>query len=263
MSVTPSPSASVAIERIRKCLDETLLHLDNPEVDLGSSPLISLNISVPQPNETPLATETPESLRRGLDDVSQLLVNLALRYQEQVALMKTNHTSSALKHQVESRRLNEKLIQEQKAALTANEALQNSMAENSLLQDQLRQEQLTSGAKIDVLHQKIVQLESTLHTAQQKLQQNLLSAVPTPSSTSPIPSENAPRTSDTPSVESVSDDSSHSAAIESEKDSISLERYVPTTKLLFPSVHRSSPLLLPADPLTLLFIPAISVWPLI
>lgn len=223
--LTPAPSASAAVERIRKCLDETLIHLDNPDADLGSSPLISLDITASHTTGGNTTLESAETLLRDLDDVSQLLVNLALRYNEQVALLKTNHTSTVLKHQVESRRLNDRIAQDAKVASATSEALQNAKAENGLLQEQLRQEQLTSGAKIDVLHQKIVQLESTLHTAQQKLQQHQLSTVPTPASASPSPSENAPQTSDTPSLVASSDSATLSTGAESEKEATSLERY--------------------------------------
>lgn len=223
--LSTAPSASAAVERIRTCLEETLTHLDNSDADLGSSPLIGLDITTSHPTEDGVTPESAESLRRGLDDVSQLLVNLALRYNEQVALLKTNHTSTVLKHQVESRRLNDRYAQDAKASSALSEALQNAKAENGLLQEQLRQEQLTSGAKIDVLHQKIVQLETTLHSAQQKLQQHQLSTVPTPASASPTPSENAPHTSDSPSLVSSSDSSTQIPNADDEKETTSLERY--------------------------------------
>lgn len=225
-SLTSAPPANVAVERIRKYLEETLLHLDNPDADLGSSPLIALDVTTSHPNEDLLVLDTPDALIHGLDDVSQLLINLALRYHEQVALLKTNHTSALLKHQVESRRLNDKLVQDQKAASVANDSLQNAKAENNLLQEQLRQEQLTSSAKIDVLHQKIMQLESSLHLAQQKLQQNQLSGIPTPASSSPSPSENTPQIVDDPSVVASSETPLPSTTNSAEGDSTSLERYV-------------------------------------
>lgn len=222
MNPTPSPTSSVmgSIERIRKCLDATLTHLDQPEADLGSSPLINLDVSTEHPVVDNLAPESAGALRNAVDDVAQLLVSLALRYQEQVALLTTTHTSALLKHQVESRRMQEKLSQDQKLAISLQESLKHSAAENALLQDQLRQEQLTSSAKIDVLHQKIVHLETSLHSAQKKL-----ANVDNQSTASTPPPRPDTASSGTPTLKTSSETTSEQTR-EGDDEPSSLERCV-------------------------------------
>lgn len=164
-----SPTTGVYIERLRRSLSDALHHLDLPNSDPSQNPLLHLDITAENATDDNLAPQDPESWKYGLVDVGNLVVNLALRYQEQMALLKTSHTSALLKHQVETKRLNDKLSQDQKVALTAAETSKNLRTENTLLQEQLRQLQLSSASKIDVLHQKIVYLEEALHSSKEKL----------------------------------------------------------------------------------------------
>ena len=168
-------------------LRDAIAFMDSPDYQPASNPILQLDLTVEKSNEDNLAPVDAHAWPAGIADVGNLLVTFASRVQEQIALLSTTHTSTVLKHQVEARRLQEKLIQEQKAALTANEALTNARAENALLQEQLRQESLSSVSKIDILHQKIAYLESSLHKEQEKAKQM---SSPLSSSTPPSIPEN-------------------------------------------------------------------------
>ena len=216
------------IERLRRSLNDALQHADLPNSDPGQNPLLQLDITSENTMEDNLAPQDPDAWKTGLVDVANLLVNLALRYQEQMALLKTSHTSALLKHQVESKRLHDKLAQEQKAALTAADTSKNLRAENALLQEQLRQEQLSSASKIDVLHQKVVYLEENLHASKEKLKLLQSSEIAVPQAPSPIPTADSLFTSTTTPLETSPTSSTQATAVEMQKDrsTDSLEKYV-------------------------------------
>jgi len=239
--IDSSTTIGIYIERLRRSLNDALHHADIPNSDPGQSPLLQLDITAANASEDNSAPQDPDSWTSGLVDVGNLLVNLALRYQEQVALLKTSHTSALLKHQVETKRLQDKLAQDQKTVLTATDTSKNLRTENALLQEQLRQTQLSSASKIDVLHQKIVQLEESLHTSKEKLKRMESSESLIPTSPSPLPTADSLFTSSTHEFvhESRTSTPSSDTEVQKEENTVSLERYdscltPPSVALHFP-----------------------------
>lgn len=179
LSASDIPSTlGSSIERIRRTLRDAVALMDSPDYNPALNPLLSMDLITRNTAEDNLAPMDPHTWNEGILDVGSLLVSFSQRLLEQHALSTANHTSSMLKHQMESRRLQEKLIEEQKSASTATAALKTVSAENALLLEQLRHQELSAASKIDVLHQKISYLESSLHTAQDRAKQN---STPSPS----------------------------------------------------------------------------------
>jgi hypothetical protein len=220
------PPIGGLIDRIKASLQETLAHLDSPGSDPSSSPLLHLSLTSYE-HESNSPNPNPASWSAGLVDVGNLLVDLAVRYQEQTALLKTSHTSALLKHQVETRRLQEKTAQDQKTLIAQNELLETLRAENGILQDQIRREQLSSTSKVDVLHQRIVMLEGSLHTAEEKLKAVTNEQIASKAASMAANGVSSGLTSRSSSSALVSDTESSESVLNEEEARIeALERYV-------------------------------------
>lgn len=220
-----------SIERIRRTLRDAVALMDSPDYNPALNPVLTMDLTPRNTAEDNLAPMDPHTWTEGILDVGSLLVSFSQRLLEQHALSTANHTSSMLKHQMEARRLQEKLIEEQKSASTATAALKTISAENAVLVEQLRHQELSSASKIDVLHQKISYLESSLHAAQDRAKQN---STPSPSLESTLTPIASPELVSRPTGSSQTGTQTPEQGILVTKNATEndLEKYVPVPVLM-------------------------------
>lgn len=163
----PQLSIGTLIGRIRDALQQAVLDADSPSPPSGPASPIDLTYA-PEALSTTVSPAHIQTWAVGLREVGELILDLQQRHQEQLALLRANLNSSLLRSQAELRACQERLKQDEAEKATLIERLETTSAQHRLLQEQTRQDQLSSASKMDVLHQKVLHLETSYQSAQER-----------------------------------------------------------------------------------------------